>query len=383
LDQLRVNLGLLGLRETESEGLLSIEPPEALASPDRPLDCGASEEELLLLAALCAGQAARVRLRLQLEQPSSGCLQGIDCLRQLGLEISFTQEADGWELSAGPGEPRPASLELPSQPPWLNSALLIAALGSRQELILREPRSVHDHIYRLLRSLGVELYNSSDGTTLPPDQTCHGLELKLPGCPERAAARLVAALLLPGSDLSLTQVSMNPRRSGLLKLLQECAPAAREGQPGLARTRSWQFGHEPVAALRAVHTNRLRACIILPNRAALLGSELPWLLLLASQGRGTSVLRGFERGLTGSAMRSAYLAELLRSFGIDAEHDHEGWRINGPAPLLAAEVQCAGDPLLSRIALLLARFADGPSLLHGARPGTDPLAWAEAGASEA
>ncbi len=382
----------LGVRVDSSEELCTLEGPLSTAGAGRSspgaaaaelqLDCGSSEEELLLLAGVCTGlgQAACLRLSREL---GPGAQEGLACLRQLGAELSYLPaagEAAGCELRVIPAPLHSAQIELPAQPPYLNAALLLAACAAGCELTLREARSAHDHAHRLLRSLGVELYSTSEGTTLPPGQRLGGAELKLPGCPELASARAIAALLLPGSDLSIQQVSMNPRRSALLKLLHECAPAAREGQPGLARTRSWQFGHEPVAALRAVHSPRLRSAIILPNRAATLLDELPWLLLLASQGRGTSVLRGFERASM-AALRTAYLAELLRSFGIDAEYDHDGWRISGPAPLLAAELQCLGDPLLSRCALLLARFADGPSLLHGAVLDSDPLDWAAAAAS--
>ncbi|MCC7477745.1 hypothetical protein IT575_04740 [bacterium] len=375
-------LQALGLSVSQLADGLSLERgslPEGKA--ELQLQAPASEEEVLLLTALCAGLLLPLRLHLQ-TQLSSQAQAGLACLRQMGAELSYAPLEGGAELAIVPAPLRSASLELPAGLPWLNGVTLIAASAAGIELTIREARNAHDHAQRLLRSLGVELYSSAEGITLPAAQQPSGAELKLPGCPELASARVVAALLLPGSDLSIQQVSMNPRRSALLKLLHECAPASREGMPGLARIRTWQFGHEPVAALRAVHTPRLRSAVILPNRAATLVADLPWLLLLASQGRGTSVLRGFDKAAAGP-LRSAYLAEMLRAFGVDAEHDHDGWRISGPCPLLAAELQCLGDPLLTRCAVLLARFASGPSVLYSAAPVEDPLAWHSGADSQA
>lgn len=374
LDPLLRALSAFGAQVGQSEGSLSIDPPRILLAPAAPLDLGDCEESLLLVAGLACGAGLSLSAVADSAQPEV-LMAACELLSRLGGAVSCESSGGRVEIRVQPGSAAAAILELPAQPLQLNAVLLIAALAGGVELTLRETRGCYDHAYRLLRSLGIEMYQTPDGMSLPGGQRPLGGEIKLPGSPDDAAARLIPALLLPGSDLSVSQVSMNPRRSGLLKLLHESCPAQREGQPGIARTRSWQFGHEPVAALRAVYTSRLRSIIVLPNRAALLGPELPWLLLLAAQGRGSSTLRGFERSLPGfGSLRQGYLAEILRAFGVDAELDSDGWRISGPTQLLGAEVQCAGDPLLTACAQTLARFADGPSTLYAAAAAADPLA---------
>jgi hypothetical protein len=190
------------------------------------------------------------------------------------------------------------------------------------------------------------------------------------------------------------QCSLNPRRAAALKLMHECAPAQREGAPGLFRPRTWQFGYEPVAALSAVYTQRIRGFTVLPNRAPLLAAELPWILVLASQARGPVLLRGYDRllenglsaadsslapaGIPSAAARLRYIAEVMRSFGVDAELESDGWRISGPANLQGADVQCAADAVVTELAMLLARLSDSGSLLYAPASISDPLAWVDA-----
>jgi 3-phosphoshikimate 1-carboxyvinyltransferase len=407
-DILLAALPALGVKLREEPGGLRLKRGEAdLASAaGLSFDCGNCAESAVLLLGLCVGLRRPAQLRLpadagialaleQKERLLAQLAQAVEGFEAIGASVAIGEDQGGIiTVQVEPAELRSGlRVELPALP-QLNSALLLAAVASGIELTISDPKQAQDHCYRLLRALGAEMYQSSEGATVPAEQRLVGGELKLPGCPQQALARLLPALLLPGSSMQISQCSLNPRRAAMLKLLHESAPATREGAPGLFRPRTWQYGYEPVAALSSVYCDRIRGFTVLPNRALVLSGDLPWIILLASQAQSPVLLRGFDRaldqwsgagsGLAGGTARLRYVAEVLRSFGIDAELESDGWRICGPSKLCAAEVQCAADPLISAVALLLARFADGVSTLYAPAPPADPLAWAaEPSAAEA
>lgn len=227
------------------------------------------------------------------------------------------------------------------------------------ENAISEPAPAPDHAERMLRHLGVSVRRSGLSVTLKGDQRIYPRRIKLPGDFSAAAPLIVAATLLPESELVVNEVGTNPGRTGLLKTLTRAGAL-------IDRQRSWQFGGEPVGSFTVHHAANLAAFTIAPNLAPSALDEYFLLAVAATRAEGVSVLRGgapFSRNTPDCLLLGA---QVLQAFGADVEYDPDGLRIAGPCRLVGAEVQCASDPRLALLAILAGLIADAPSMLHGA-----------------
>jgi 3-phosphoshikimate 1-carboxyvinyltransferase len=263
-------------------------------------------------------------------------------LAQMGAGV---EAADG-HLPLGIGA-RPLhgiDYELPVASAQVKSCLLLAGLYADGETVVREPVPTRDHTERMLRAAGARLRTSPGRIAVQPAERLELGEVVVPGDISSAAPLILAATLLPGSELIVTGVGVNPTRTGFLDVLE------RMGARIAVFNRRTAAG-EPVADIEVTHAE-LVATEVEADEVPRLVDELPLFVLAASMARGDSRVRGAAELRAKETDRIAAVATGLRALGAHVTDTPDGFRIRGvPARPRGGRMSSAGD---HRIAMLAA-----------------------------
>ena len=228
----------------------------------------------------------------------------------------------------------PIAYRLPVASAQVKSAVLLAALNTPGTTTVIEPVPTRDHTERMLRGFGVAVeIGEQDGErtiaiTGPVDlEPC---ELDIPGDPSSAAFFAVAASIVPGSDLVIENVGLNPTRNGMFRVLEQMG--AR-----IERLDEREVGGEPVADLRVRHT-ALKGVEVDPALAPSMIDEFPVLFVAAAYASGTTRTNGLEELRVKESDRLSAMAALLRGMGAQVEEYDDGLTVEGSggAPLLGS-----------------------------------------------
>jgi 3-phosphoshikimate 1-carboxyvinyltransferase len=186
-----------------------------------------------------------------------------------------------------------------------------------------------------------------------------GTTIMVPGDFSSAAFFLVAGVIVPGSRVHLPFTGVNPRRTALLRVLQEMgAKVAIDAiHAGLA---------EPAGDLVAAHSELEARVVDDPVTIAGMIDEIPILAVAATQAHGRTVIRGASELRHKESDRIASLAEGLRAMGTRVEEFEDGLAVEGPAPLRGAAVRSHGDHRIAMAFAVAALVADGPTEIDGA-----------------
>lgn len=226
----------------------------------------------------------------------------------------------------GTAEPMPISYRLPEASAQVKSAVLLAGLNAPGRTTVIETQPTRDHTERMLRYFGAEVETApaSDGEIAvsvvgQPELT--GRAVRVPADISSAAFPMVAALLVPGSDITLTEVGLNPRRTGLVDTLLEMgAPIEILNQRDIAG--------EPVADLRVRH-GRLKSVEVPAARAPSMIDEYPVLSVAAAMAEGRTVMNGLAELRVKESDRLAAMAGGLAACGVDVEEGKDSLVVNG------------------------------------------------------
>ncbi len=314
-----------------------------LRAPDGPIDCGNAGTLVRLLAGILAGQTWQ-QFELHGDESLSARPMGriAEPLAQMGAGV---ETADGHLPLAIEGRPlRAIDYELPVASAQVKSCVLLAGLYADGETTVVEPVPTRDHTERMLRAAGVQVRVSPGRVSVtPPERLALG-EVIVPGDISSAAPLVLAATLLPGSELIVSGVGVNPTRTGFLDVLE------RMGARISIFNRRTLAG-EPVADLEVTHAE-LVATEIAPEEVPRLVDELPLFALAASMAHGDSRVRGAQELRTKETDRIAAVTEGLRAAGAHITATRDGFRVRGvPTRPRGGRMGSAGD---HRIAMLAA-----------------------------
>jgi 3-phosphoshikimate 1-carboxyvinyltransferase len=308
---------------------------------DGAVDCGNAGTLVRLLAGILAGQAWR-QFELVGDESLSARPMGriADPLTQMGAGV---ETADGHLPLGIDGRPlRGMTYELPVASAQVKSCVLLAGLYADDETTVVEPVPTRDHTERMLRAAGARIRTSPGRVTIQPVERLELGEVTVPGDFSSAAPLILAATLLPGSELIVTGVGVNPTRTGFLDVLE------RMGARIAVFNRRTVAG-EPVADLEITHAE-LVAAEIEPAEVPRLVDELPLFVLAASMAHGTSRVRGAAELRAKESDRIDVVATGLRAAGAHVTAREDGFTIRGvPARPRGGRMDSAGD---HRIAML-------------------------------
>ncbi|GAP66986.1 3-phosphoshikimate 1-carboxyvinyltransferase [Mizugakiibacter sediminis] len=305
-----------------------------LAAPARPLDCGNSGTGMRLLAGLLAGQAFDATLVGDASLSRRPMGRVIEPLTAMGAHIASEPGGlpplrirGGRKLQGIAYAPPVASAQV-------KSAILLAGLYAEGETAVRELRPTRDYTERMLGAFGWPVACGPGWARLAGGGRLRATDVEVPADFSSAAFFLVAATLVPGSELRLRSVGLHPRRTGLLAVLRRMGADIREEAPR-------DQGGEPVADLIVRHA-RLTGIDVPEALVADMIDEFPALFVAAAVARGATTIRGAEELRVKESDRIAVMARGLRALGVRIEERPDGATIEGGA-LGGGRVDSAGD----------------------------------------
>ena len=327
-------------------------------TPTSTLDCENSGTSMRLLMGLIAGQNVKATL-----------VGDASLMKRPMSRIAEPLETMGAQIRLAPGGFAPVQILLLNQQKLiaahydlkiasaqLKSALLLAALYADGVTKLTGKIHSRDHTERMLLSFGVKLSASANEIQMEGGQKLQATSLQVPGDPSSAAFWLAAATLVPHSEIEIQNVSLNPTRTGFLKVL------IRMG----ARIESFEVpGHnEPIGHLRA-SSAPLKGTEVLESEVASLIDEIPLLAVVATQATGVTTVRGARELRVKESDRIETLALNLRRMGAIIETFDDGFRIEGPQRLHAAKIDSSHDHRIAMSFSIAALIAQGESEICG------------------
>jgi 3-phosphoshikimate 1-carboxyvinyltransferase len=311
-----------------------------LAQPSRPIDCGNAGTLMRLLPGIFAGQPGRFEL-VGDESLSRRPMERVaEPLRAMGAQVTTTEGrapliVEGAALHA-------IDYELPVASAQVKSAILLAGLYAEGETTVREPVPTRDHTERLLERAGVEVRRAPGRVSVRSATRLELGELEIAGDFSSAAPLLVAAAIVPGSELTVHGVGLNPRRTGLLDVLERMG-----ARVAVYNRRS--LGGEPAGDV-VIRASELVGASVSAGEAPALIDELPLFALAACHARGSSVVRGASELRAKESDRIEGVVEELRRIGAHIRATKDGFRVRGvPARLRGGHVDARGDHRLAML----------------------------------
>lgn len=241
----------------------------------------------------------------------------LEPLEQMGARTLHITDGDRLPVTLkGAADPIPITYEVPVPSAQLKSAVLLAGLAAPGETTVIEQEATRDHTERMLKYFGASLRTSPLGQngrriTLKGQPELEPAPITVPADPSSAAFPLVAALVVPGSELIIEGVMMNPLRSGLIKTLREMGAV-------IEIVAERDEGGENVADLR-VRAGPLKAVDVPAERAPSMIDEYPILAVAAAFAEGATRMRGLKELRVKESDRLAATAAMLRANGVEVE----------------------------------------------------------------
>ncbi len=322
-----------------------------LKAPDGPLDMGNSGTSMRLLCGLLAGQGFAVTLTGDASLTRRPMRRVTEPLALMGARIE-SSPAGTAPLRILPS-PRLRGIDyaMPVASAQVKSSLLLAGLYATGTTCVSEPAPTRDHTERMLQGLGYQVRTAPGRACLDGGGSLGGGTLDIPGDISSAAFFLVGASIAPGSDLTLTNIGMNPTRIGVINILRAMGADIEVQNPR-------QAGGEPVADLR-VRSALLRGIRIPEDQVPLAIDEFPALFVAAACAEGETVLTGAEELRVKESDRIQVMADGLAALGVEVEPRADGIRIRG-GPLQGGAVTSHGDHRIAMSFAVAALRAQGP-----------------------
>ena len=335
---------------------LEVRPALKWTQPSQPLDCGNSGTTARLLSGLLASRGFTSRL-IGDESLSRRPMKRIQTpLEMMGARF----EGDHLPMTIlGSDCLKGIKYASPIASAQVKSAVLLAGLRAESQTSVTEPSLSRDHTERMLRSLGVDVETIifGDGhaeAIINPCEEIRGFSFSPPADISSAAFWMVASSICPGSEICLEEVGLNPTRTGVLDVLNQC------GVDFEILNRRNHLG-EPSGTVVVRYSEQLKPFVIEGDLVARLIDEIPILCILATQAKGESVIRDASELRVKESDRIDRMATGLRSMGAKVETFEDGLVIEGPTPLVSSVIQASGDHRIAMafaIANLLAGNAD-------------------------
>lgn len=333
----------------QGRGLRGLKPSAEI------LDAGNSGSTIRMLAGILAGQQFMTRITGDDSLRRRPMKRIIVPLEKMGARIEADRN-DYPPLAIHGTNLRPIRYELPVASAQVKSAILLAGLYAEGETTVLEPVKTRDHTERALRGFGGEVRTENNSASVRGGQKLHGIEMTAPGDVSSAAFLIGAATLVPGSDLLLCDVGLNPGRRGIVDLLTgmgafiEILDERREGG-------------EPVADLK-VGTATLRGGRIGGDQIPQVIDEVPVLAVLATQTEEGMEIRDAAELRVKESDRIRSVVENLRVMGAEVEEREDGFLIPGRQRLRGGVIRTYGDHRIAMAFGIAGLIAEGETVIE-------------------
>lgn len=322
---------------------------DGLDAPAGDLDCGNAGTAMRLLAGLLSGQRFDTTLVGDASLSKRPMRRVMAPLQRMGAEISSDDDQTPPLRVRGNRVLRGIEFDSEIASAQVKSAILLAGLYARGATVVREARPTRDYTERMLAEFGWPVRHAPGLVRLEGGHRLRATDVPVPGDFSSAAFLVVAATLVPGSDVVLKSVGVNLRRTGLLHVLRAMGADIQE----LDRRRE---GGEAVADLRVRHA-ALSGIDVPVRHVPDMIDEFPILAVAAACASGTTTIRGAEELRVKESDRIRSMAIGLRTLGVRLEETPDGAVIHG-GPLGGGVVDSFGDHRVAMAFAVAAQMAD-------------------------
>jgi 3-phosphoshikimate 1-carboxyvinyltransferase len=328
-----------------------------LAAPSSTLDAGNSGTTMRMLAGILAAHPFTASLAGDASLQRRPMRRVIVPLERMGAHI--TSDAGRPPLIIqGTAALRPIDFEPEVPSAQVKSAVLFAGLHTEGTTVVREPLPTRDHTERALEAFGVRVGRQDRAVSITGGQRLTARDLEVPGDISSAAFWMAAAASLPGSEIVISDVGLNPTRTGIIDVLR------RMGADIEIRDASGPAPGEPRGTILVRH-GELRPAEVVPAEVPGVIDELPVLAALATHG-GELRVTGAQELRVKESDRISALADGLRRMGADIDEQPDGFHVHGRRRLTGGDVDARNDHRLAMAFAVAALGASGPTTIHDA-----------------
>jgi 3-phosphoshikimate 1-carboxyvinyltransferase len=328
-----------------------------LRASSRPIFCHNSGTTARTLMGVLAGQPFETSLDGDASLRGRPMKRVVDPLRAMGARVEGGDDGGHLPLMIRGGALEGIEFKSQVASAQVKTAVLLAGLQASGRTAVEEPVPSRDHTERVLTYLGVPIERSADQLIVKSTYIQNASSLSVPGDLSSAAFLLVAAAILPGSEVTVVEVGLNPTRTGILDVLR--AFGAEVEIEGLK-----ELSGEPRGTV-TVRPGDRRPVEIAGRAIVRTVDELPLVGILGAFAEGETVIRDAAELRVKESDRIAALAAGLGALGIEVETLPDGMVVHGPARIRGAAVESMGDHRIAMALAVAALAADGETAISG------------------
>ncbi|MCL6571917.1 MAG: 3-phosphoshikimate 1-carboxyvinyltransferase [Bacillus sp. (in: Bacteria)] len=334
----------LGVKIEEFDNQLRISGNgfEGLTEPDEVLNVGNSGTTIRLLMGILAGRPFFSSLVGDASIGKRPMTRVTNPLRNMGALIDGRKKGNFAPISIRGGSLTPINYHLPVASAQVKSAVILAGLQAEGETTILEPAETRDHTERMIRKFGGEILKSNRTITVKGGQRLIASTINVPGDISSAAFFLVAGAIVPGSEIILKNVGLNPTRTGIIEVMRKMGADLQ-----IIVTKEDSF--EPFGDL-IIKTSNLTGTVVEGDLIPKLIDEIPIIALLATQAEGMTIIKDAEELKVKETNRIDTVVQELRKLGARIEATDDGMIIHGKSKLSGGSVSSHGD---HRIGMML------------------------------
>lgn len=325
--------------------------------PDDILDAGNSGTTTRLMSGLLAGRPFQAILTGDASIRSRPMGRVIEPLRGMGAQISARKNRTLAPIVFHGGALRGSEYTMPVASAQVKSCLLLAGLRAEGRTLLRQPALSRDHTERMLKAMGARVDVEGLTVSISPAEL-NAMDIEVPGDVSSAAFWLVAAAIHPDAEITLSNIGLNPSRTGVLGVLRQMGA-------DIQVRRERMVAGEPVGDLVA-RSSKLRGVEIAGDIVPILIDEIPVLSVAAAMAEGDTVIRDASELRVKETDRIAATAAWMAAAGVKVEEARDGMTIHGAGRLRGTAGRSFDDHRIAMSLAIAGLVSDGPISIEGA-----------------
>lgn len=322
-----------------------------LSPSSTPLDTGNSGTTTRIITGILAGQPFATSLSGDASIQKRPMGRIMKPLRQMGASFDCERNNDCAPFTVHGGNLHGIHYLSPVASAQVKSCILLAGLYAEGDTSVTEPQISRDHTERMLRGFGAKVASEGKTASIQPEPELHAQKIEVPGDISSAAYYIAAGLLVPGSEIRILNVDINPTRDGILRV-------ARAMGGKIALENEHEVSGEPVADL-IVKSSSLKAAEIGGDLIPTLIDEIPVIAVMAAFADGTTVIRDAQELKVKESDRIAVVTENLKAMGADITATEDGMIIRGGKPLHGTKIDTHLDHRIAMAFTVAGLCADG------------------------
>jgi 3-phosphoshikimate 1-carboxyvinyltransferase len=344
-----IELGEDNFIKIKGKGLYGLQEPKDM------LEVGNSGTTIRLLAGLLSGQNFYSVLNGDHSIRKRPMKRVVQPLRLMGADIWGREDGQLAPLSIKGNLLNPLQYTLPVASAQVKSALLLAGLYAAGETIIKEPLPTRDHTERMLSIMQADIMISHQEIIIIGGKFLKGTDIFIPGDISSAAYFIAAASILKDSQIVISQVGVNPTRTGIIKILKRMGAKIN--------ILNYQIkSNEPQADLE-IEYSELKGISIMPEEVPFLIDELPLIALVATQAQGKTIVSGAKELRVKETDRLKAIVSELKKMGANIKEKEDGFIIVGPSKLQGAACESFDDHRIAMSLAIAALLAEGKTVI--------------------